>query len=170
MKKYVLTGGPGIGKTTIIEILSSMGYEIVPEAARIIIEEEQFKNTDALPWKNLQKFQNLVVQKQLEDENKIKNEIVFLDRGIIDGYGYCMLGNAEVPELIIQNAQNRYEKVFILDQLETYANDSARLETHDEAKKVHEAIIDAYQHFGYELVFVPVLPPEDRVKFILDNL
>ena len=63
MKKYVITGGPGIGKTTVIEILSSRGYEIVPEAARIIIEEEQINDSDALPWKNLKKFQNLVAQK-----------------------------------------------------------------------------------------------------------
>lgn len=170
MKKYVLTGGPGIGKTTVIEILSSIGYEIVPEAARIIIEEEQLKNSGALPWKDLERFQTLVAQKQLEDEEKIKKEVVFLDRGIIDGYGYCTLANIQPPELILNNASNRYEKVFILEPLELYENDSVRFENHSEAKKIHRAIIEAYQHFGYEPIFVPVMSPDDRVKFILDNL
>lgn len=170
MKKYVLTGGPGIGKTTLIEIIASIGYEVVPEAARIIIEEEQFKNSDALPWKDLEKFQELVVRKQLEEENKIKGFPAFLDRSIIDGYGYSKLGGATPSSLIADNANGRYDKVFILEPLENYQKDSVRLENEEESRKIHQAIIDAYSFFGYDLIFVPVMSPDDRVKFILDHI
>ncbi len=51
MKKYVLTGGPSVGKITVIEILAKRGYKILPEVARMIIEEERIKGTDILPWK-----------------------------------------------------------------------------------------------------------------------
>ena len=57
MKAHVITGGPGVGKTTVVEILARRGYAIVPEAARMIIEEERLKDSDVLPWKNLSLFQ-----------------------------------------------------------------------------------------------------------------
>ena len=41
--KCVITGGPGCGKTSVLEALKKMGYEIVPEGARQIIEEQQQK-------------------------------------------------------------------------------------------------------------------------------
>jgi predicted ATPase len=85
MKKYVITGGPGIGKTTIIELLAMKGYKIVPEAARMIIEEEKLVESDAVPWKNLQLFQEKVAARQLELESVVKGDVIFLDRGIIDG-------------------------------------------------------------------------------------
>jgi hypothetical protein len=42
----------------------------------------------------------------------------------------------------------------------------------DEAarKKVHELLIEVYESLPYPLVHVPVLPPEERVNFILKNL
>ena len=173
MKKYVLTGGPGIGKTTVIEILASMGYKVIPEAARMVIEEEQIKNSEILPWKNLSKFQEIVAMRQLQAEEKIQSNVgqsVFLDRGIIDGYGYCLRGGVTPPTSITDNAKNRYEKIFVLDPLELYEKDNVRFEDKEEAQKSHLNIIEAYKNFGYEPIFVPVMPPEDRVEFILNRL
>jgi len=123
MKKYVITSGPGNGKTTVIEILASRGYTVVPEAARLIIEEERLKDSDILPWKNLAKFQEKLVVRQLELESSVKSEVIFLDRGIVDGYAYCKDGNIPSPQLILDNAKNRYYKVFLLDPLNIYKKD-----------------------------------------------
>src|SRR5690554_1815606 len=49
---YVLTGGPGVGKTTLLEELERRNYEIVPEIARELIKEQQKTNGQALPWKD----------------------------------------------------------------------------------------------------------------------
>ncbi len=170
MKKYVITGGPGIGKTTVIEILASRGYKIVPEAARIIIEEGKRKGGDILPWVDLEKFQKAVAEKQIELEEKCAAEVAFQDRGVIDGYGYCINGKVPVPEVIEKLPKNYYYKVFVLEPLPIYENDKARWEVRDECLRIHQAIIDAYKHFGYELIMVPVLPPEERVDFILQYL
>ena len=40
MKRYVLTGGPCSGKTTVLNILAKCGYPVVPELAREMIEKE----------------------------------------------------------------------------------------------------------------------------------
>ena len=68
MKAHVITGGPGVGKTTVVEILARRGYAIAPEAARMIIEEERLKDSDVLPWKNLSLFQIEVAKRQSATE------------------------------------------------------------------------------------------------------
>ncbi|HEY4518416.1 MAG TPA: ATP-binding protein [Candidatus Paceibacterota bacterium] len=170
MKKYVLTGGPGIGKTTIIELLSQKGYAIVPEAARMIIEEEKLKGSNILPTGDIAKFQILVADRQLELEAVAKGEVVFCDRSIIDGYGYCKEAKVAVPKNILDLGRGRYYKVFLLAPLNYYSTDDARFEHPELAMAIHEAIVEAYKELDYELVEVPVLPPSERVGFILDNL
>jgi len=51
-----------------------------------------------------------------------------------------------------------------------FAKDYARTENEDDQKLIHQLIIETYTNLGFTIVFVPVLPPEERVKFILDNL
>ena len=41
MKKYILTGGPGTGKSTLILALEQEGYATVPEAAEAYIKYRQ---------------------------------------------------------------------------------------------------------------------------------
>jgi len=167
MKKIVITGGPSVGKTTVIEILASRFYSIIPEAATMIIKEEKTKNSDALPWKNVAKFQNLVVQRQIESEAKARGDIVFYDRGIVDGYAYCKVSNAQVPQFILDNARGRYDQVFFLDPLGFYVENGIRSRMFEDEVKIHKAIKEAYVEFGYDPITVPVLPPEKRVDYIL---
>src|SRR5207249_4186053 len=100
--------------------------------------------------------------------NSAVSSVTFLDRSLIGGYAYCILGNVQVPESILKDGKNRYQKVFLLERLEVYVTDQARIETENEALAIHDEIRKAYVTFGYEPVSVPVLSPEERVKFILD--
>lgn len=170
IKRYILTGGPGIGKTTVISLLSSAGYTIVPETARLIIEEEQRKRSDILPWKDLQKFQDVVAERQIHLETYANGDIVFQDRSIVDGYGYSMLGGVKPHDLIEKVARERYEKIFLLDPLPDYKNDTSRIENAKEAGKIHTAIVLAYEYFDYEPITVPVMTPEERMEYILQRL
>lgn len=166
-KKFVITGGPGVGKTTVIEILKNRGFNVLDETARIIIEEEVFKDSDVLPWKDLAKFQERVFKIQLKKEEENKSEIVFLDRSIIDGYAYCTLGGVEPNKEIDKLALNRYDKVFLLERLDQYEKDDSRIEDHKFALDIHNEIEKIYRKFGYEVIKVPVLKPEERVDYIL---
>ena len=171
-KPFVITGGPGVGKTTVIEMLRKCGYTVVDETAREIIEREMAKESDVLPWKNLQEFQVQVFKRQSEKEESIlkSTEPVFLDRSIIDGYGYCVLGKVAPSPEIARLASGRYAKVFLLERLPDYVTDTSRIEDLQFAKDIHAEILKAYREFGYEVVHVPVLPPEERVDFITRNL
>jgi predicted ATPase len=170
MKYYVITGGPGVGKTTVLELLAEKGYAIVPEAARMIIEEETIRGSDVLPWKNLARFQAAVAEKQLQNEAAADAPINFLDRSIVDGYAYCMIGKIPAPDELLKNAAGRYEKVFLLEPLGSYVKDETRIEDERLAKQIHDEIIKAYIRFGYKPIVVPVLPPEERAAFILKQI
>jgi predicted ATPase len=50
MKRYVLTGAPGAGKTSILRLLQQRGYCVVGEAATDVISSEQ-KRGRAEPWR-----------------------------------------------------------------------------------------------------------------------
>lgn len=169
MKRYVISGGPGVGKTTIIKILADRGFAIVPEAARLVIEEESTKQDGVLPWNNLALFQEKVINRQLELENKMREEVVFLDRGLVDSYGYCLNGDIPIPGAIIENAYSRYDQIFLAEPLPLYRKDEARLEDFEESQKIHSFIEKAYWHFGYEPIKVSVSLPEERVRFILEH-
>jgi predicted ATPase len=89
---------------------------------------------------------------------------------LIDGYGYCNHFGTIAPEGLVEMSANRYEKIFLLDQLPNYENDESRLEDFEEATRIHESIADAHISLGYELIRVPVIAPEDRVEFILSRI
>jgi predicted ATPase len=96
--------------------------------------------------------------------------LAFLDRGIVDGAGYCTHFDIPLPEGLLEIGQRRYEKVFLLDILPEYRNDEHRKEDAAEALMIHTAIKEAYMSFGYDVVDVPVLPPDERVVFILERI
>ncbi|NIZ13767.1 AAA family ATPase [Phaeobacter sp. HF9A] len=47
---FVVTGGPGAGKTSLITELAGRGFHTIPESGRAIIREEIQSGGDALPW------------------------------------------------------------------------------------------------------------------------
>lgn len=58
---YIITGGPGVGKTTVLNELGKSGYSVVPENARKIIQEQVATKGDGLPWKNKKLYIDLML-------------------------------------------------------------------------------------------------------------
>ena len=113
-----------------------------------------------------QRFQELVAKRQLKAERECAADVAFLDRGLIDGYAYCVYSKVHIPTILIENIrigkgnQQRYDKVFLLDPLPTYDKNELRKEDREMQIKMHKAIEEAYKKFGYMPIHVPVLPPK----------
>ena len=60
-------------------------------------------------------------------------------------------------------------KFFFLD-LVGHAADHARTESLETAARIHAELARAYEELNIPVVTVPVMPVEERVKFILGNL
>ena len=165
----MITGGPGVGKTTTLLELEKKGHVIIPEAAREIIDQEKEKENGILPWTNLYEFQKLVLQRQLVREQIYTGQKAFCDRGLIDGFAYCRLGGIQPPEEL-RTVSHSYSAIFLLSPLEHYINDAERKEDSNHARKIHEAIARVYQEHGYQLIHIPVLIPQERAEFILSHV
>jgi predicted ATPase len=171
VKRYAIVGAPCSGKTTTIDILKKRGYNVVHEMAREIVEEEQSKKGGSLfPWIVIHKFQLKILRNYLQAEDKIKEGIVFSDRGIGDGLAYYYHEVITPPkELVDEMKKKRYDKVFYLDALE-YKTDRVRNEGKEVASRVGRKILETYRKFGYKVVVVPVMSVEERVDFIVSRL
>lgn len=64
---YVFTGGPGSGKTTVLNLLEDMGYFIVKESARDIIRNQVETGGDAVPWMNIPRYADLMLLHTIVD-------------------------------------------------------------------------------------------------------
>ena len=169
---YVVTGGPGCGKTTTVNILKKRGYKTTIEHARHYIDTLRVKGkTVAEIRKNQLEFQLAVLAMQLKDERALKpKDIVFLDRALPDALAYCRFLKLRVGKKIRHALRGvSYKKAFILDPL-PLKGDYARTETPDDQRVIHDLIVNAYFELGIPVVRVPVMPQEKRVDFVLANL
>lgn len=169
---YVITGGPCSGKTTLVSLLRERGYKTSVEEARhyIDLQRENGKSVDEIE-RHQRSFQLHVLNMQIALEESLRpDEVVFLDRAIPDARAYYRyLGLPEDKKLSAAMSKLGYKKVFILDYL-PLVSDYARREDAAAQKRIHQNIIDVYRSLPFPIVTVPVMPPEDRIEFILRNL
>ena len=169
---YVITGGPSSGKTTTVNLLKERGYITTMEHARHYLDTQRLKGkTVEEIRKNQNEFQMGVLKMQMEQESQISPDIlVFLDRAIPDTLAYYQFLNLTVNESLLAIMRTVfYKKIFILDSL-PLMKDYARTEDAAAQKKIHALLIATYKSLGFPIVKVPVLPPDERVDFILKNL
>ena len=80
---FVVTGGPGSGKTTLIEALARAGFTVAPEAGRGVICEQQAHGGRALPSVDPLAFAAAMLARDLAsyDAHRDAAGPVFFDRG-----------------------------------------------------------------------------------------
>ena len=175
MTKYiVLTGGPGSGKSTVLEALRQFGYNCSEEKGRKIIQQELEQSGRALPWQNKLAFRDTMLDAELRAYESYQHHdgLTFFDRGIIDIYGYSRLEDIEVTSSLLSCcSSHRYHSVFIFPPWkEIYTNDAERKQDFAEAQRTYESMQKAYHQFGYTVTQVPFSSVAERVQFILRNV
>lgn len=167
---FVLTGGPGSGKTSLLGALAAFGLATAPEAGRNIIRQQMAIGGNALPWADRLLYAELMLSWDIGSFHATSDETAFFDRGIPDTIGYLSLCGITVPDHFHRAAETlRYNPtVFILPPWpEIFHNDTERKQTLEEAEATHRVMRETYKTLGYRLVEVPRIGRQDRLAFVL---
>jgi len=172
---HVLTGGPGSGKTTLVEALAARGYATAPEAGRTVIREQLAIGGKAIPWIDRQLFAERMLAFDLRNYAEALEWIgpVFFDRGVLDVLGYLELCGPPVTAHAENAARShRYaRRVFALPPWpEIFTRDAERKQSFDEAERTYRAMVAVYSRLGYELVEVPQASVDERAAFVLASI
>jgi predicted ATPase len=171
---YVITGGPGFGKTELINELRLKGYLCSGEFARNTIEEQLKIGGDLLPWKKPKQFQEEILKLRKDFYESVPDQtIAFADRGIPDQLAFAQYKGFGVPEILKVSAENyRYAStVFVTPPWpQIFINDPIRSETYEEAILIHQTILDTYFQLDYQIIELPLIPISERISFILQNI
>ena len=114
---HVVTGGPGSGKSSLIEALARRGIGVMPEAGRAIIRDQERIGGSALPWRDRALFAELMLAWELRSHGEAAwlDRPVAMDRGVPDVLGYLTLCGLPVPAHVAAAARLfRYnQRVFL---------------------------------------------------------
>lgn len=174
MKRFILTGAPGAGKTVLLRALEQQGHGVVEEAATDVIAVEQACGI-AEPWKHPGFLDSIVTlqNQRLARAAQAADEVQFHDRSVL-----CTLALARYldipPPSSLHSVIDRILRertfeltVFFIRGLGFVAPTAARRITFEESlrfERIHEQV---YREHGFHLAHIEPAPVPDRVARIL---
>ncbi|WP_237483544.1 AAA family ATPase [Vibrio hippocampi] len=174
MTPFIISGGPGSGKTSLINALHKLGVATYPEIPRKLIEEQSKRVDGILPWSQLSAFADLCLTEMVEQRKAALGggRLAVLDRAIPDICGYLHLADISIQESIAKEAQKNYQNqvFFCKPEPEIYVSDEVRPYPYEQALEIHHSLLQTYQKLGYQIVDVPLLSIAERAEFVLEAI
>jgi predicted ATPase len=172
-RRIVVTGGPGVGKTTLLAALAAQGYAFLPDSARAVIQERKRRGLPPRPAPA--EFATAILRLDIQQYRSTAADAdpVFFDRGIPDAL--CMLdqlGQLSDSDRRGYLAAYPYcRTVFVLPPWEQiYAADNERDQSFADSVRVYDVLCAWYLRCGFELVEVPRAPVELRCAAVIRRI
>ena len=170
-KWLVISGASCSGKTTLIDQLAGEGFNTVPEVGRQYFKRELAKG------RTIEEIRanRATLTKALYDlwvkflKGFPAPEFTFFDRGLPDSLAFYRMAGMNPNEILPDCFQYRYVSIFMLKRF-PYRKDGIRAGDDASAAYFESWIARDYTALGYDVIWVPVLPPEERLTFVLDRL
>lgn len=169
---FVITGGPGSGKTTLIDALVKAGFHCAQESAREIIQEGKAKGKD--PVSDLKQLGRDMIKTDIRLYEAVQQDgkPSFFDKSLVDSLMFLKfyqgIEDDEISEL---TEKYRYNKTAFITPPwpEIYVKDEERTGSSEESIQIYQALQTWYVQSGYQLVEIPKLPVEQRVQFVIER-
>jgi predicted ATPase len=173
MRRFIVTGAPGAGKTAIIRQLEIDGFCVVEEAATDVIALAQARGVDE-GWRD-PSFIDLIVDLQRQRQIRAScqpDEVQFHDRSVVCTAALAAwLGHPVAEKLSLEleriNSGEIYQKrVFFIRTLGFITPTEARRISFEDTQRFEQLHEETYRSFGYEIVPVEPASVGDRVAAI----
>ena len=170
--KIVISGGPGSGKTTIINSLKDLGFFCYDELSRELIERYKKNSHRNIFIENPVDFSNILWEKREEQyKNSIiqkKHKKVFFDRSLLDITSYLEFAGMRNSILEKKLINFNYDIVFLVKPTKKfYKKDYSRFEDFNQSIKIHSILEKNYKSL-YQTVNVPFEKLSERLTFITE--
>jgi predicted ATPase len=173
MRRFIITGAPGAGKTAIIRQLELDGFSVVEEAATAVIAAAQARGI-AEPWTH-PSFIDTVADLQRRRQIRASyqpDDVQFHDRCVICTaalatylrYSFSPFLTSELER--IKNEGVYESRVFFIRNLGFIKPTEARRISFDETLRFERVHEETYRSLGYELITVEPGNLLDRVGVI----
>lgn len=171
--KFVVTGGPGFGKSTLIAELARRGYGVSSEAARRVIEQQMRQPEPLLPWLDRIGFDREVVRLlQADYSTSSLNSPHFFDRGFPDLLGWRQFAHVSAADVERWPYLYPYERIAFIARpwKEIYVQDEYRPFSFSQSVQIGNILTETYQSLGYRVIELPNVPVNERADFVLDAI
>ncbi|MBE1490564.1 AAA family ATPase [Plantactinospora soyae] len=173
MRRYILTGAPGAGKTTIVAALRDRGYAVVDEAATDVIAREQALGRDE-PWRDAGFIDavTLLQRDRQEQPAPPATTVQVFDRSPICTLALAHYAGRPVTPTLAREidrvvGEGIYQpRVFFVHLLGFITPTAARRITLAQSVRFERFHEQAYREHGFELVDVPAGTLEVRMKLV----
>lgn len=174
-QKIVFIGGPGTGKTSVLNALKNQGFFCMQEVSREVTLKAKEEGIEQLFLTEPLLFSEMLLEgreQQYLKASESKESTVFFDRGIPDVFAYMNYSNTDFPEVFLTKSKEYlYDQVFLFAPWEEiYTSDNERYETFEQAQLINTCLEKAYKKIGYKMIDVPFGSVEDRCQFIINSL
>lgn len=176
-QRVVLTGGPGVGKTTLIQEFAAHGYQTVPEVYALLYQQAAQEQMLATFFKDPVALYARILDAQMWRESMLDSKkVAFLDRSAVDIIAFAQYFKVPLSDVFLgEIKKQQYDLIFFLNPLpdHLYEQCAQRKETPQEAATIHKLVKDVYRESGYQehqLIDVPFGTITERLQYIFSHI
>jgi predicted ATPase len=173
MKRFILTGAPGAGKTVLLRQLELEGFSVVEEAATNVIALSQARGV-AEPWHDrsfIDAIVDLQTKREMGGTQKLE-AVQFHDRSVVCtaalarylGFPFGSLLEHALERITRESTFQK--EVFFVRNLGFIAPTEARRISFEEALRFERIHEDVYRQFGFDLISIEAASLDERVAEI----
>lgn len=169
MRRVVITGCSGGGKSTLLDELSRRGHATVAEPGRRVIASERATGGTGFPWEDIDRFSALAFWMAVADHAAATADPTFFDRSALDQAAWYARAGKEAPGEVPSYATD----VFLVPPWrEIYETDADRRHGFEAAMAEYADLTRRLPEWGYRMHVLPkttVAERADRVLSVLEK-